>query len=303
MLNDMTPKHIKSEAENGDQQIADPDECFVIMPISDQLGYDAGHFFKVYEDIFRPACVLAGYNPTRADGVKESNLIHLDILKRVVHAPMAICDLSGRNPNVLFELGLRQAFDMPTILVKDMETLDIFDINPIRYTSYHRTLSYREVLADQIAVSEALKATRDAIGKSHNVNSLIRLLQLSSPAKIEASGAAGPQDYFQILMEEIGQLKREIRNKSRPAEASSVIRNNSGSTLGRAFMLGKMVDDIEQRLKDGCTVESVDELINDARAYGEVATEFYKNGKFPAKLRAVANELARLDALAVWDIL
>jgi hypothetical protein len=34
--------------------------CFVIMPISDIPGYEAGHFGRVYEHILKPAIVKAG---------------------------------------------------------------------------------------------------------------------------------------------------------------------------------------------------------------------------------------------------
>ena len=80
-------------------------ECFVIMPISDCASYSPGHFTRVYQDIIKPACQLAGFRPIRADDVVQTNLIHLDILQKLLHSPMALCDLSSLNPNVLFELG------------------------------------------------------------------------------------------------------------------------------------------------------------------------------------------------------
>jgi hypothetical protein len=91
----------------------DGEECFVVMPISDPDGYLPGHFRHVFDDIFAPACDKAGFRPIRADQVRETSLIHLDILQKLIKSPMALCDLSSRNPNVLFELGLRQAFDQP----------------------------------------------------------------------------------------------------------------------------------------------------------------------------------------------
>ena len=90
--------------------------CFVLMPISDPEGYGPGHFRHVYEDIFAPACEKAGFKAVRADDVSETNLIHLDILQKLIESPMAICDLSGRNANALFELGLRESFDKPVVL-------------------------------------------------------------------------------------------------------------------------------------------------------------------------------------------
>lgn len=91
------------------------------MPIGDTDGYDKGHFTHVYDDIIKPAVELTEFTPRRADEVKETNFIHLDILTKLIEAPIAICDLSSRNPNVLFELGIRQAFDKPVVLIQKME--------------------------------------------------------------------------------------------------------------------------------------------------------------------------------------
>lgn len=57
-------------------------ECFVIMPIADQDGYEPDHFKLVYEDIIKIACNNAGFKPIRADDVKQTNLIHKDILQK-----------------------------------------------------------------------------------------------------------------------------------------------------------------------------------------------------------------------------
>jgi hypothetical protein len=283
-------------------------ECFVIMPISDQPGYDSGHFGKVYEDIFKPACTLAGYKATRADDVKQSNLIHLDILKRVVHSPMAICDLSSRNPNVLFELGLRQAFDKPTILVKDEETPDIFDIAPIRYTTYHRALRYREVLADQKAVAEAIRSTRDSTGQPHNVNSLIRLLELSAPAKITEGGAQDPNEYFQVLIAELAQLRREVRNtrqqnfSSKGQLAILDLAKNEEELAGRALKVRKRTDSILQAINEGAAVSDLQAEIQSAVGFTESALQYYTSDakpEFVPRLRSVVSDLERLRALSV----
>ncbi|MGN6898239.1 hypothetical protein ACTHT1_12455, partial [Neisseria sp. P0015.S002] len=79
-----------------------------------------------------PACEKSGFRACRADDVKATNLIQLDILKKLIEAPIAICDLSTRNPNVLFELGIRQAFDKPVVLIQEIGTPPIFDITGLR---------------------------------------------------------------------------------------------------------------------------------------------------------------------------
>jgi len=159
-------------------------DCFIIMPIADTEGYPAGHFKHVYENIVGPSCELAGYNAVRADDVKATNLIHLDILKKLIEAPVAICDLSSRNPNVLFELGIRQAFDRPVVLIQEIGTPKIFDIAPLRYLEYSKEMKYHEVLNSQNELKDAILATVAADGEAGNVNSIVKLLALSESAKI-----------------------------------------------------------------------------------------------------------------------
>lgn len=162
----------------------DKKDCFVIMPISDVDGYDKEHFSRVYEDIIKPAVENTEFTVTRADEVKETNFIHLDILKKLIDAPIAICDLSSRNPNVLFELGIRQAFDKPVVLIQEQGTPKIFDIGPLRYLEYSKNMKYHEVLKTQAELTAAINATKEAEGKQGNINSIVRLMALSNPATI-----------------------------------------------------------------------------------------------------------------------
>lgn len=159
-------------------------DCFIIMPIAEAEGYPNGHFKHVYDNIISPACDLAGFNPVRADEVKQTNLIHLDILKQLIEAPIAICDLSNRNPNVLFELGIRQAFDKPVVLIQEKGTPKIFDIAPLRYLEYCKEMKYHDVLSIQQELKDSIEATFEADGKQGNVNSIVKLLALNSPAQL-----------------------------------------------------------------------------------------------------------------------
>ena len=69
---------------------------------------------------------------------------------------MALCGLSSHNPNVLFELAIRQAFDKPVALVREVGTSDIFDIGPLRFVEYRKELVYHEAIEDQATIAEAI---------------------------------------------------------------------------------------------------------------------------------------------------
>ena len=160
-------------------------ECFIIMPIREVVdGYPDGHFKRVYEDIIIPACDLAKFTPVRADNIKQTNLIHVAILLRLINAPLAICDLSTGNPNVLFELGIRQAFDKPVVVIQDSETPLIFDTALLRHIEYSKEMKYHDVCYIQKELKAAIEATVIADRKKDKTNSIINLLELGGPAQM-----------------------------------------------------------------------------------------------------------------------
>ena len=118
--------------------------CFVIMPFSDPDGYEKGHFRKIYDQILAPAIKGAGYIPHRVDEEVESTMIHGKLLHQLISAPMVLCDISSKNPNVLYELGIRHAFDKPVVLVQEEGQKHIFDISGLSTTEYRRFRRYYE---------------------------------------------------------------------------------------------------------------------------------------------------------------
>ncbi|MGQ8363679.1 hypothetical protein [Glaciecola sp. 1036] len=156
-------------------------KCFVIMPIADIEPYEEGHFTRVYEYLIKPACIKAGFTPVRADEVASSNYIVIDIMDKIYHSDLVLCDLSGKNPNVLYELGVRQAFNLPTVLIKDKQTNRIFDIQGMRTYDYDESLRADKVKKDVPSISSSIIETVENKGK--DVNSLIKMLSIK-PAEI-----------------------------------------------------------------------------------------------------------------------
>ncbi|MDO5540600.1 MAG: hypothetical protein Q4F83_11115 [Eubacteriales bacterium] len=150
----------------------DEKRCFVMMPISDQGDYPQGHFTKVYEHIFKPAIEEAGFEPYRVDENKICDSIINKIFDAIQNCPMALCDLSNRNPNVLYELGLRQAYDKPVVLVQDEKTERIFDVSGINTVRYSSSRLYENVIEARKRIAEAIISTRD--GKEYSMVKIMK---------------------------------------------------------------------------------------------------------------------------------
>lgn len=83
-----------------------------------------------------PAAVGAGFKVETAKR-EGSDVIQSTIVNQLLAADLVIADLSEHNPNVLFELGLRMAFEKPTALIRARGTAPIFDVdNLLRVVDY-----------------------------------------------------------------------------------------------------------------------------------------------------------------------
>jgi hypothetical protein len=157
--------------------------CFVVMPMSDGGDYPVGHWDLVYDELFVPACAEAGFEVDRADSNKNTALIIADVLRRLHKADMVLCDLSSLRPNVMFELGLRQAFDQPVVLARDERTTRPFDTSQLRDVPYDSSLRVDLVRERIDGLAEALKETY--ANRATGEFSLVRLLAIgvAQPAR------------------------------------------------------------------------------------------------------------------------
>lgn len=181
-----------------------------MMPISDIVGYEPGHFDRVYKYLIKPACEKAQFKPIRADDVVSSNHIVIDILRKIIDSHMVLCDLSAKNPNVLYELGLRQAFNKPAALIKDDKTADIFDIQGFRYFPYDHQLRIDNVKIEIDKIAHSLTETYNNSGQE--VNSIVQLLGVE-PAKLGDTVQLSRED--SVLLEAINSVAKRLSSLER----------------------------------------------------------------------------------------
>jgi hypothetical protein len=110
---------------------------FVIMPFIEKTSaYQKGFFEEVLRHLITPAAIDAGFKVETAKR-EGSDVIQSTIVNQLLAADLVIADLSEHNPNVLFELGLRMAFEKPTALIRARGTPAIFDVdNLLRVLDY-----------------------------------------------------------------------------------------------------------------------------------------------------------------------
>ena len=129
--------------------------CGIIMPISSIDNCTKEHWVEV-KKIILEAIQAANFTPSLVSDADDSGVIQKRIVQNIYDNDIVVCDVSCKNPNVMFELGMRLAFDKPTIIVMDDNTNYSFDTSVIEHLSYPRNLSYYQILDFQKKLSNKL---------------------------------------------------------------------------------------------------------------------------------------------------
>lgn len=126
-------------------------KCFVIMPFSSTKNCTEEQWIDIFENTIKPAVDESGfdYECFRASLV-IGNIIR-DIFDNLYTADVVIADLTDRNANVFYELGVRHALRNATILIaQDFEHIP-FDLKTNATLIYDwKTKSGREEFKQKI---------------------------------------------------------------------------------------------------------------------------------------------------------
>lgn len=137
--------------------------CFVMQPFAPPLG-------DYYEKIYRPAIEKAGLQPLRADNeIFGTGKIMDQVWSGISSAKVLVAELTGRNPNVFYELGLAHALRKPVVLVSSSEDDVPFDLQHIRVIYYDVTDPFWGTkLIDKVAenIASALSNPEEAVFRS-----------------------------------------------------------------------------------------------------------------------------------------
>ncbi|SRR6266498_299527 len=115
----------------GKSVAVDPnDSCFVMMPFADPLG-------SYYEKVYKPAIEKAGLKAVRADTeIFGTGKIMDQVWSGINASKVLVAELTTRNPNVFYELGLAHALKKPVVLVSSNSGDVPFDLKHIRVIYY-----------------------------------------------------------------------------------------------------------------------------------------------------------------------
>jgi hypothetical protein len=181
--------------------------CGIVMPIAPHPDYPNDHWKDVL-GILVEAIQETEFEPKLVSDDVAIGLIHERIVTNLYHNEIVVCDVSSKNPNVMFELGLRLAFDKPTIIIKDERTGYSFDTGVIEHLNYPSSLRFSQIVDFKAELVKRLNATYQKSISETDYSPFLRSFgKTIVPSSIQQTEI--PEGKY--ILEQLDKLRHEIR--------------------------------------------------------------------------------------------
>lgn len=121
---------------------------FILMPFTSDLT-------AIYNGIVKPVVESKGMISRRADDISSNNAVMQDIWRSICEARFIVADITGRNPNVMYELGIAHTIGKEVILIHQIgdDSRFPFDIAHMRVITYENTATGGDALRQKVGAT------------------------------------------------------------------------------------------------------------------------------------------------------
>lgn len=259
--------------------------CGIVMPISEIEGLPKSHWDEVYT-IISDSIESAGFTPNLVSNSEDIGVIQKRIVQNLYENPIVVCDVSAKNPNVMFELGLRLAFDKPTIIIKDDKTSYSFDTSPIEHLEYPRDLRFSKIKDFGDKLASKIESTYQKSVSDKDYSTFLKHFGTFKVAKIETEEVTKED----LLMEEMKSIRhlilRDFNTRSRGIQDRTRDLDNEINESSNNIHIFFQKPSIE-KLNTGLNVERFHKILLDTKGIGQIISHRDRG--------AVVEIIARLD--------
>jgi len=212
-------------------------KCGIVMPISPIDGCSTEHWNEVL-GILKEAIKQADFEPNLVSDADDSGIIQKRIIHNLYSNEIVVCDVSGKNPNVMFELGMRLAFDKPTIIIKDDKTDYSFDTSLIEHLTYPRDLRFSKIVAFKEALKVKIEGTYQKATSDSNYTTFLKHFGEYKVAQLSEKEVSSDR----FIMSSIEEIRKELsairinQRKSSVSLSSSEEINKKRNAEARSFV-------------------------------------------------------------------
>jgi hypothetical protein len=118
------------------------DLCFVLIPFT-------GAFFGLYDEVIKPT-LAKNFRVMKANDIFSATPIMEDIWEYINKSRLIVADVTGKNPNVFYELGIAHTVGKTVIIITQDDNDVPFDLKHIRYIKYVDNAKGWQSLAEEL---------------------------------------------------------------------------------------------------------------------------------------------------------
>ncbi|MFT5821532.1 MAG: hypothetical protein ACI8ZM_002785 [Crocinitomix sp.] len=205
-------------------------KCGIIMPISPIDGCSADHWKEVLS-IISSVANEAGFESKLVSEADDIGIIQKTIIQNIYNNDIVICDVSGKNPNVMFELGMRLAFDKATVIIKDEKTSYTFDTGVIEHLGYPRDLRFSTIVEFKDNLKNKLMSTYKKSVDDPNYSTFLKNFGEYKIAKLNETEIS-TSDY---MLKSIDSINQELRLLRRDFHHEIMLSSNQGDQINNFY--------------------------------------------------------------------
>lgn len=221
--------------------------CGIVMPIGAMPGCPETHWAEV-RSILDDAITNAGFTPNLVSDGTDVGVIQKRIVQNLYDNPIVVCDVSQKNPNVMFELGLRLAFDKPTIIVKDDDTSYSFDTSPIEHLTYPKDLRFAKIVDFKAKLAEKIKGTSEKAAGDQSYTTFLGHFGTFIVAKLDKKEVP-EQEYVLQELRNLSASIRRIEARSGAGVSDADQKRYGASNTELMLMVPTATDEDSDRIK------------------------------------------------------
>ena len=265
--------------------------CGVVMPISAIGDCSAEHWAEVKE-IFREAVESISdydFDFLLVSDQNDVGIIQKRIVQNLYNCQIIICDVSCKNPNVMFELGMRLAFDKPTVIVKDDVTDYSFDTSMIEHLEYPRDLRFKSIVKFKERLARKVVDTYQASLDDPEHSTFLKNFGSFTVAKLEQKVGTTDQVILDMMMDmaaQISGLNASVRKFSDAREHYPGRVSVNRSYLDRANITADEYKIFQDAIRDfiseyaSARGVSPEDLIGSSELYKDIS-QYLEGYKYP----------------------
>ena len=199
-------------------------------------------FDKYYTEIYEPAVQESGLKSRRADSLFRPSPIIRDIWEYINSSKILIADITGLNPNVMYELGLAHAIAKPVIIVSDSIENVPFDLRFLRILLY----DVKDPLWSNNLKESIIKSIEEIIESP--MDSVLPAFLNIKPMKKETEQVSA--EIIELKQLILSQLSGKNQEKPKRKVTSDLLRDAKRDSKRLYFDDGWAINDIKEFLVD-----------------------------------------------------